>query len=183
MTRVAAIKNLESWASFYNPDEDHPIHWSANSDNPGRIWHSCTGHWLSGWAPTVTQFAVEPLYVEKPGLDGKRPSIRCGSLKSRICSDLHVPAADRVAHPGTGARQSHVGSEIPNSAHNPGSTAPHPGIRTLPAARCPLGATFGLRDVSGSTGGGGTGQDAACINCRDNRLANRSALLHWLPAW
>ncbi len=67
--------------------------------------------------PAVTQFAVEPLYVERPGPDGKivQHKVRVAQVKN-LTRDLAIAlAADRLRIQAPVPGQSYIGIEIPNS--------------------------------------------------------------------
>lgn len=100
--------------------------------------------------PTVTQFAVEPLYVEKPGPDGKvvQHKVRVAQIKN-LQRDLSIAlAADRLRIQAPVPGQSYVGIEIPNSRTT--LVRLRPILESEPFLRlgAPLGVALGL-DVSG----------------------------------
>ncbi len=67
--------------------------------------------------PTVTQFAVEPGFVEKPGADGKplRQKVRVAQI-SALSRDLALAlAAERLRIEAPVPGHSYVGVEVPNS--------------------------------------------------------------------
>ncbi|MEW6649334.1 MAG: DNA translocase FtsK [Chloroflexota bacterium] len=68
--------------------------------------------------PTVTQFAVEPGFVEKPGADGKlaRQKVRVAQI-SALSRDLALAlAAERLRIEAPVPGHSYVGIEVPNSS-------------------------------------------------------------------
>jgi S-DNA-T family DNA segregation ATPase FtsK/SpoIIIE len=69
--------------------------------------------------PTVTQFAVEPGFIERPGPDGKPQlqKVRVAQI-SALARDLALSlSAERVRIEAPVPGQSYVGIEIPNSHH------------------------------------------------------------------
>jgi S-DNA-T family DNA segregation ATPase FtsK/SpoIIIE len=100
--------------------------------------------------PTVTQFAVEPGYVEKIGLDGQttRQKVRVSQI-SALSRDLALAlAADRLRIEAPVPGHSYVGIEVPNTTTALVRLKPILESREFSRLGSPLALALG-RDVSG----------------------------------
>ncbi|MEW6503436.1 MAG: DNA translocase FtsK [Chloroflexota bacterium] len=100
--------------------------------------------------PTVTQFAVEPGYVEKPAPDGKmiRQKIRVAQI-SALARDLALAlAAERLRIEAPVPGHSYVGVEVPNSSTTLVRLRPILESPEFLKLQSPLAIALG-RDVSG----------------------------------
>ncbi|MEW6178607.1 MAG: DNA translocase FtsK [Chloroflexota bacterium] len=100
--------------------------------------------------PTVTQFAVEPGYVEKPAADGKmvRQKIRVAQI-SALSRDLALAlAAERLRIEAPVPGHSYVGVEVPNSSTTLVRLRPILESPEFVKLQSPLAIALG-RDVSG----------------------------------
>ncbi len=100
--------------------------------------------------PTVTQFAVEPGYVEKPAADGKmvRQKIRVAQI-SGLSRDLALAlAAERLRIEAPVPGHSYVGVEVPNSSTTLVRLRPILESPEFIKLQSPLAIALG-RDVSG----------------------------------
>ena len=119
------------------------VHTLAEFGIPARV----LGHRIG---PTVTQFAVEPGFIEKPGSDGEmaRQKVRVAQISS-LARDLALSlSAERLRIEAPVPGQSYVGVEVPNqrvSIVRMRSLLASEAFRRLSS---PLAVVFG-RDVSG----------------------------------
>ncbi|GAP10121.1 DNA segregation ATPase FtsK/SpoIIIE [Bellilinea caldifistulae] len=100
--------------------------------------------------PTVTQFAVEPGYVEKPAADGKmiRQKVRVAQI-SALSRDLALAlAAERLRIEAPVPGHSYVGVEVPNSSTTLVRLRPILESPEFLKLQSPLAIALG-RDVSG----------------------------------
>jgi len=100
--------------------------------------------------PTVTQFAVEPGYVEKPAADGKmiRQKVRVAQI-SALTRDLALAlAAERLRIEAPVPGHSYVGVEVPNSSTTLVRLRPILESPEFLKLQSPLAIALG-RDVSG----------------------------------
>jgi len=100
--------------------------------------------------PTVTQFAVEPGYVEKPGPDGvpQRQKVRVSQI-SGLARDLTLAlSAERLRIEAPVPGRSYVGIEVPNSRSTVVRLRPILESDTFYKTQSPLAIALG-RDVSG----------------------------------
>ncbi|MGB9801091.1 MAG: DNA translocase FtsK [Thermanaerothrix sp.] len=100
--------------------------------------------------PTVTQFAVEPGFIERLGPDGQptRQKVRVSQISS-LSRDLALAlAAERLRIEAPVPGHSYVGIEVPNSTTTPVRLRPILESETFQRLRSPLALALG-RDVSG----------------------------------
>lgn len=100
--------------------------------------------------PTITQFAVEPGYLEKPGPDGKpvQQKVRVSQITA-LARDLALAlSADRIRIEAPVPGRSFVGVEIPNTAANTVRLRPILESEAFHRIHSPLALGLGL-DVSG----------------------------------
>lgn len=100
--------------------------------------------------PTVTQFAVEPGFIERLGPDGQptRQKVRVSQISS-LNRDLALAlAAERLRIEAPVPGHSYVGIEVPNSTTTPVRLRPILESETFQRLRSPLALALG-RDVSG----------------------------------
>lgn len=100
--------------------------------------------------PTVTQFAVEPGYIERPGPDGQpmRQKVRVSQI-SALSRDLALAlAAERLRIEAPVPGRSYVGIEVPNTTTTPVRLRPILESEAFQRLRSPLALALG-RDVSG----------------------------------
>ncbi len=100
--------------------------------------------------PTVTQFAVEPGYIERPGPDGQpmRQKVRVSQI-SALSRDLTLAlAAERLRIEAPVPGHSYVGIEVPNTTTTPVRLRPILESEAFQQLRSPLALALG-RDVSG----------------------------------
>jgi S-DNA-T family DNA segregation ATPase FtsK/SpoIIIE len=100
--------------------------------------------------PTITQYAVEPGYVEKPGLDGvlQRQKVRVSQI-SGLNRDLTLAlSAERLRIEAPVPGRSYVGIEVPNARSTVVRLRPILEMEPFYRLNSPLGIALG-RDVSG----------------------------------
>lgn len=100
--------------------------------------------------PTVTQFAVEPGFIERLGPDGQpmRQKVRVSQISS-LSRDLALAlAAERLRIEAPVPGHSYVGIEVPNSTTTPVRLRPILESETFQHLHSPLALALG-RDVSG----------------------------------
>jgi S-DNA-T family DNA segregation ATPase FtsK/SpoIIIE len=100
--------------------------------------------------PTVTQFAVEPGFIERLGPDGQpmRQKVRVSQISS-LSRDLALAlAAERLRIEAPVPGHSYVGIEVPNSTTTPVRLRPILESEAFQRLRSPLALALG-RDVSG----------------------------------
>ena len=100
--------------------------------------------------PTITQFAVEPGFVEKPGPDGKpmRQKVRVSQITA-LARDLALAlSADRIRIEAPVPGRSFLGIEVPNAAASTVRLRPIIESEAFYRVRSPLALGMGL-DVSG----------------------------------
>ena len=100
--------------------------------------------------PTITQFAVEPGFVEKPGPDGKpmRQKVRVSQITA-LARDLALAlSADRIRIEAPVPGRSFLGVEVPNAAASTVRLRPIVESESFYRVNSPLALGLGL-DVSG----------------------------------
>jgi DNA segregation ATPase FtsK/SpoIIIE, S-DNA-T family len=100
--------------------------------------------------PTITQFAVEPGFVEKPGPDGKpmRQKVRVSQITA-LARDLALAlSADRIRIEAPVPGRSFLGVEVPNAAASTVRLRPIVESEAFYRVSSPLALGMGL-DVSG----------------------------------
>jgi S-DNA-T family DNA segregation ATPase FtsK/SpoIIIE len=100
--------------------------------------------------PTITQFAVEPGFVERPGPDGKllRQKVRVSQITS-LARDLALAlSADRIRIEAPVPGRSYLGIEVPNAAASTVRLRPIIESEAFYRVTSPLAMGMGL-DVSG----------------------------------
>ncbi|HNB54296.1 MAG TPA: DNA translocase FtsK, partial [Anaerolineales bacterium] len=100
--------------------------------------------------PTITQFAVEPGFVERPGPDGKplRQKVRVSQITS-LARDLALAlSADRIRIEAPVPGRSYLGIEVPNAAASTVRLRPIIESEAFYKVTSPLAMGIGL-DVSG----------------------------------
>lgn len=100
--------------------------------------------------PTITQFAVEPGFVEKPGPDGKpiRQKVRVSQITA-LARDLALAlSADRIRIEAPVPGRSFLGVEVPNAAASTVRLRPIVESELFYRVNSPLALGLGL-DVSG----------------------------------
>jgi len=100
--------------------------------------------------PTITQFAVEPGFVEKPGPDGKpmRQKVRVSQITA-LARDLALAlSADRIRIEAPVPGRSFLGVEVPNAAASTVRLRPIVESQSFYQINSPLALGLGL-DVSG----------------------------------
>jgi DNA segregation ATPase FtsK/SpoIIIE, S-DNA-T family len=102
------------------------------------------------YGPTVTQYAVEPGYIEKPGPEGEiiRQKVRVSQI-SALSRDLALQlAAERLRIEAPVPGRSYVGIEVPNRLNSTVRLRPLLETDAFIKLTTPLALVFG-RDVSG----------------------------------
>ena len=121
--------------------------------------------------PTVTQFAVEPGFMEKPGPDGtpQLQKVRVSQIQT-LAKDLTLAlSAERLRIEAPVPGQSFVGIEVPNSRSTVVKLRPILEFGSILQDWLATGDRHGPRCLR-TAGCGRSGTDASFIDCRDNRF-------------